>query len=552
MLRMTTTPANVPSQEATAPPRRPPRFRWLLRLTLLGLAYAFALVGVRLWWAQEAARRFEAAVAARQARGERVLLTDFTIDRVADDRNAALLYQQASADLVRPDETDAIKAADGRFEFELLWTDRPRLVRTIQDNAGPLELYLAARTRERSDWGIRPVSPVINILLPNLAQQRELAKLAGVAAILAHEGAATYALDARRVTPVNDQRAVDLLNAMVHQAEQITSTTAVLIQVLIRVATDGLTVRVVERIAPSLRVTAAGGEGAAARADVVALIARLFRDADLRTATECAMEWERLMLTDSAPLMWSANSGVVFAPGGPLPTAGPLRVITKTLFGPLAEIEPVRGYPMYDAFIAAAKEDNLPAVHARLLPFPALGIAPNRTSAILIQIVTPSVERAFELIFRGITDRRMAAIALAIRLYELDHGHRPATLADLLPEYLPGPPIDPFRSDGAWIGYLPGGDPPRLYSVGEDGVDDDGSFMLDPGSTYDDRDSRDRLFFLDGPPDLAAQRAVAEEQLERERSRWRSEWGAVDNAAPDTQPAASQPAPTESADPNSP
>ena len=69
-------------------------------------------------------------------------------------------------------------------------------------------------------------------------------------------------------------------------------------------------------------------------------------------------------------------------------------------------------------------------------------------------------------------DRRAAATALAIRMYKLDHGGRPTTLSELVPRYIPVLPGDPFATTPRPLGYLPNANPPMLYSVGENGVDD--------------------------------------------------------------------------------
>ncbi len=95
--------------------------------------------------------------------------------------------------------------------------------------------------------------------------------------------------------------------------------------------------------------------------------------------------------------------------------------------------------------------------------------------------------------FHGLAQRRMAAIALAIRLYEVDHARRPAELAELIPDYLDEVPADPMAADGATFSYLPDAEIPVLYSVGENGIDDGGSGW--------DKKSRTRLdivFHLDG------------------------------------------------------
>ncbi|MCH7565360.1 MAG: hypothetical protein IH968_16225 [Gemmatimonadetes bacterium] len=91
----------------------------------------------------------------------------------------------------------------------------------------------------------------------------------------------------------------------------------------------------------------------------------------------------------------------------------------------------------------------------------------------------------------------IAAIALAMRLYELDHGRRPRQLSELVPDYLPAVPLDPMASDGRVIVYLLEPEPPILYSVGENGVDDGGTFEFDSIGRID-LSKADLPFFLDG------------------------------------------------------
>jgi hypothetical protein len=77
--------------------------------------------------------------------------------------------------------------------------------------------------------------------------------------------------------------------------------------------------------------------------------------------------------------------------------------------------------------------------------------------------------RSLTMGWTGEADRRVAAIALAIRLYRADHLRWPSSLRELVPAYLREVPADPF-SPGAPIGYVvrkgaaPGGqDRPLLY-----------------------------------------------------------------------------------------
>jgi hypothetical protein len=68
--------------------------------------------------------------------------------------------------------------------------------------------------------------------------------------------------------------------------------------------------------------------------------------------------------------------------------------------------------------------------------------------------------------------RRAAAVSVALRLYERDHASRPDTLDALVPDYLPAIPVDPLDPAGGPIRYIPDAEHPRVYSVGDNGVDD--------------------------------------------------------------------------------
>jgi len=89
----------------------------------------------------------------------------------------------------------------------------------------------------------------------------------------------------------------------------------------------------------------------------------------------------------------------------------------------------------------------------------------------------PSYGRFVTQQYRGKAERRLAATALALRLYAADHGGSyPKTLDELVPNYLPAVPTDPFATGSRPLKYS-AADPaaPSVYSVGEDGADDGGS-----------------------------------------------------------------------------
>ena len=66
-----------------------------MKMGLLLIAGGF--VGAMLWWGHEAQRRLDAEIAAIRARGEPILIEDFTVQPVPDSENAALLLRKAAA-----------------------------------------------------------------------------------------------------------------------------------------------------------------------------------------------------------------------------------------------------------------------------------------------------------------------------------------------------------------------------------------------------------------------------------------------------------------------
>jgi hypothetical protein len=67
----------------------------------------------------------------------------------------------------------------------------------------------------------------------------------------------------------------------------------------------------------------------------------------------------------------------------------------------------------------------------------------------------------------------VASVALAIERYRLSHGRLPSTLSDLVPEYFPAVPLDPYATTALKYKRLPNGF--VVYSIGQDGRDNGGS-----------------------------------------------------------------------------
>jgi hypothetical protein len=103
-------------------------------------------------------------------------------------------------------------------------------------------------------------------------------------------------------------------------------------------------------------------------------------------------------------------------------------------------------------------------------------IMEHRVRHFVAVLLLPSLDRFANSHFRSLTDRRLAATVLAIRLFAADHdGNLPPDLDALVPQYLPSIPIDAMAPVPQPLRYLTRSSDPILYSVGDNGTDDGGS-----------------------------------------------------------------------------
>ena len=96
----------------------------------------------------------------------------------------------------------------------------------------------------------------------------------------------------------------------------------------------------------------------------------------------------------------------------------------------------------------------------------------------LSAIALPNLQRALETTVRTETRRRLAVVAVALERFRCLHGRYPDELNELAPAFLAVLPPDPCTAQP--FGYrLTDPELPRLWSVGADGRDDDGTAGAD-------------------------------------------------------------------------
>lgn len=473
----TQTPAEAPIISV------PPRFWWLKRLSAAAAIYVLLLFGVRLWWGHTAHARLEARLAEYRAKGEPIALADFATQPVADKDNAANDLSKAAAIVPRANSRQ-LDIAD--LNRQSCAENLAALQPLLATNQRVLDLVHAARDKPECDWGVRLTSPASNTWLPFLAPQRHLARFLRGAALIHHFSSA-------------DDAAIEDVQDMLQIGKCLgTAQPTTLIGHLVAVAVRSAATRTIEDITPDLRVTGAQLPSPedvhpATHAQVQALIATLL---DERTTTDGwrhALQCERAFQLDSVQSLMSP--GLAASAGSPRAlVAAP----AQWLLSPAWELDALRMLDAATRMLEAGSAATWPEAAAQW-PQRDIPQGPIRwASRFMSGNMLPAMDNASLSSYRDLTDRRLAALALAVRLYELDHGRRPDMLAALVPTYIPAIPLDPFDADDAPLRYAPDAPSPLLYSVGNDGADDHGAFVLLVGGGDVDPNVKDRPFFLSG------------------------------------------------------
>jgi len=96
----------------------------------------------------------------------------------------------------------------------------------------------------------------------------------------------------------------------------------------------------------------------------------------------------------------------------------------------------------------------------------------NRMRFTLTSLVFPALDSAIDAGARGAAYRDIVDVALAVQRYQIEHRRAPNQLDELIPEYYPQLPVDPF--DGKTMRYRVDETEAVIYSIGHNDLDDGG------------------------------------------------------------------------------
>ncbi len=458
----------------------PPRFWWLKRLTAAGIVFLFLLLALRIWWGWIAQRRIDAVIAQAKARGEPISAEDFLDVQIPGppNQNAVVALKASVASVFY---NPAQQAFESQFVFRppISTADQQMLHGIVTANAKAITLARSAADLPAADWGVRLTNPINNVTVPRFIGQTQLARLMRDAAIDHH-------------LHTDDAQAVKDIRAILRQADLLDAAGPFLIAHLCSAAVQGIAADTIQQIAGELQV---GGDGASVQ-EVRDLIRSLLNDQ--KYSFMAAQGWyeERLYTFEILKQQ-------------PLPFLNWSGSAAFWIFKPMWELQEVYLFQNFTAIAHALQEPNLPAAKAKL---PVISINNNDsplylTSHYYLMFLMPTFGGPVGSHFRTLTERRAAAVLLALRLYELDHGTPPQNLDQLVPDYLPAVPLDPLSSDIHVLRYIATPGKEAVYSVGFDGKDDGGStqWLVVPssGQSPSPWNMRDAVFLLHPPPTTA-------------------------------------------------
>ena len=509
---MNTTP-HQPAALADPTVPYPPRYWWLKRILLLLVFVLLATSVLYVIVSLIAKQRLADRIAEIEASGDPIWPADFNIARVPDEDNAWLVLQQAVEAFVPPNEhrplktnivvepgpnesiEQAMERAFGPRQNNLEYADvlndptlfgtQPADVQALLDsNREALDLFRAACRKPAMDYGYEIRTPMVEITPPSLFVPMQCARMACVAAIEQHRDG-------------NDAEAVAIVREVLQFADNSASAQATILTGLAATVYSSSAVQTLEIILPTLTVAEPTTDGTGLgtlREDLEGLIPTLLDESRLHKGMVRAFCMERAWILDSTLLVTGDVEALPYS--WRTSPFSPFRRALAFFFGPLLQVDQVRLLDGTTRFVRECEQPTIATMHAvKDPPVPELRYGKlGWATHVLSQLLLPDLYGTIENSIMDRAQRRLAAAAIAIRLYEIDHGDRPAALNDLVPDYLPYVPLDPASSHDEPILYFPNGPDARLAMRDYTALTyDDEAAASEPGEVAEDSTTVFRL-----------------------------------------------------------
>lgn len=466
------------------------RWRNLKRLGWVALAVLLITIVVRLAWGMIAWRRLDNQLDAYRRSGQPVDVWELNaqLDKVPPQRNKAVPLETALDEMVLVLDSGVSIEDFYSQPYGTMFTTHPAEARELfAKNAHTLQLVRKAKDLPDTAWSTRLASGTLG---QSLSAKRNLVRLLHFAV-------------AFQFRQGDHQGAISTLRDFMSFSDSIAAPHG-FVNCLVSWTCYDMSLLLIEDYFVQLQVDdpTVSGSGSivpARRSNVEHVITDLLQVDDMR---EFAIR-ERLgkrasVLHELQSLEYARVSGVAAW------STAPWKQVVNTALHPILVLDTLRSVRVYTDLAATFHEQTMPLALER---FPHESTEPGLIGRLVRPCTSSwtltlySGERRYvELYYRSLARRRMAAIAVAVRLFEIDHQRQPEALAELIPDYLAELPLDPMTREGRAFGYKPQEEPPIMYCVGLDGVDHGGKRILKPDGRID-RHKSDLVFRLEPKPE---------------------------------------------------
>jgi hypothetical protein len=371
--------------------------------------------------------------------------------KLPDSQNASLDYLAAGKliDEKNPDWSawENSDSRNGDFQPPFTVREAATLNAIVAANQPALAMIRGARTKASGEWGDRFVRPYVQSTTTfDFSAERRAANLANLAAMAAHADG-------------HDDEAVARLEDLLRLSNAAMKRPT-LVGHLVAVGINAMVGDTLARICPDLN--------GKYRGQFVELLNCLEDEQSWSDGRLLCWRSERICMLDEAMSVADGTFGA--QPNG---TPSTNFFLLGYVIRPLL-IDDTRQMMVHmQGVLLANSANDWPAAQGRLPIELPKAIDAHPAAHLLSALLVPTLDRAVHVDFRGMAIRWLAVTSLAIRLYSNDHnGKLPMSLDDLAPAYLPSVPIDPLS--GKSILYKQDVANPRIYSVGDNGLDDGG------------------------------------------------------------------------------
>ncbi len=460
----------------------PPRFKWTKRIAWSSVG--LVLLVPALWGTATivAQHRLDSLTASYRKAGEPLLADDFNVSEdIPNEENAAIGYLKAEYAFVWPREFEPALTIRALFDAVVMGPDHnygDEVTVLLQANQSTLKQLSKAAKLERLDWQLSGGATILDLMFPDAGLSKDLGSLLAIAAI-------------DKFDRGDHEEAIGLLRAMFRLGKHRLVGPGSMVMELTGVSIAARTPTCVERFADGLKIASSpdgSHRGAVSNEQIEEFIFELLEDEPWKNALRATLAMDRAFMIEC---------GQALAKGQDVGNLSPkAERIFVPFLRPVALLNVARATEYENALVQNAEESTYSDFWKGAPDIEDFMVG-ELNEVLPANLLVPRFARFVQLNFFLHAERRMAAITLAMRLYELENGQLPDELDDLVPKYLPSIPLDPFSPQSLPIRYTVNNGSARLYSLGLNLIDDGGESGIHFGGRVD-RNKGDLVFYLNG------------------------------------------------------